>query len=89
MRAAVNGLSRAIEEISAEYRSIAESDPQSHIGPLLKDRIGELRDRRLRLLFDVVFGEVEVLGSGDAPVDPLTEGNIVVDGVALAHETLF
>lgn len=93
LRGAVNALSRSIDEIRAEQKSIMESDPESHVGPLLRCRIGQLEDLRLRLLFAALFGQVFWLDGEDetnsSGRDRLAENNIVVDGVALAHEPLF
>jgi len=86
VRAAVDKLARSIEEIRTERLSIEEEDPASHLGPLLGEKLRELQDLRLTLLFTVVFGEFEFLDDDD-PVDQA--GNIVVDGVPLAYGTLF
>ena len=80
VRAAVNKLSSAIEA----------TDPESHLGPLMADLVAELQNRRLLLLFEVVFGEFFVLEDPQPDRDgKLPDGNIYRDGEAMAHDTLF
>lgn len=91
-RARVNSLSAAIDAIRLERPSIGRKDSESHSGRILEDQIRELEDLRIGLLFAVVFGEVQILVDSDGGLGPpggLAEDNIVVDGVALAHDTLF
>jgi len=90
VRSAVNKLSGAIDEIREEQKAISETDPESHLGPLLAEKIGELENLRLRLLFAVAFDDfeltVEPSRSGDLAN---ADGNIYRDGELLAHARLF
>lgn len=90
VRSAVNKLTRAIDETRGERQAIAETDPDSHLGPLLAETIRELEDRRLRLLYAVKFEDFELtvgpLKSGDVPNE---DGNICREGEVLAHAPLF
>ncbi|HNC16228.1 MAG TPA: hypothetical protein PLV77_10020, partial [Solirubrobacterales bacterium] len=84
VRSAVNKLSGAIDEIREEQKAISETDPESHLGPLLAEKIGELENLRLRLLFAVAFDDfeltVEPSRSGDLAN---ADGNIYRDGELL------
>lgn len=92
-RSAVDQLSGAIDEIRGEWQAIEETDPGSRLGPLLADRVEYLLDMRLRLLFAVVFPGFELIeppgSSGASNGEVVDNGNIVVDGEVLAHDTLF
>ena len=90
VRAAVNKLSSAIDEVRTEHKAIEATDPESHLGPLMADLVAELQNRRLLLLFEVVFGEFFVLEDPQPDRDgKLPDGNIYRDGEAMAHDTLF
>ncbi len=90
VRSAVNKLSGAIDEIREERQAIADTDPESHLGPLLAEKIGELEDLRLRLLFAVAFDDFELTVEPSRSGNSANEdGNIYRDGEPLAYASLF